>query len=119
MYKPLDMFLSQTDELKKLIAEYPDYPVVVVVSDEVVADDGSCWWYAPTLKFTTGELLDCEQKVTGDGRIFSDRQDFSEAVEYALEDEYNTDEEFNRAVADTLAEYEPYWKKVIMIYADI
>ena len=30
-YKPLNMFLKQTDELKKLIAEYPDYPIVVLL----------------------------------------------------------------------------------------
>ena len=29
-YKPLNMFLKQTDDLKKLIAEYPDYPIVVL-----------------------------------------------------------------------------------------
>ncbi len=27
MYKPLNMFASQTDELKRLIEKYPDYPI--------------------------------------------------------------------------------------------
>ena len=30
MYKPLNMFSEQTDELKKIIAEHPDYPIVVL-----------------------------------------------------------------------------------------
>ena len=30
LYKPLSQFAKQTDELKKLIAEHPDYPIVVL-----------------------------------------------------------------------------------------
>ena len=63
MYKPLNMFTKQTDELKKLIAEYPDYPIIVMVANEVVADDYYGWWYAPRLRFSIGEILDCEQEV--------------------------------------------------------
>lgn len=38
-YKPLNMFTKQTEELKVLIQEHPDYPIVVLVGSEVVADD--------------------------------------------------------------------------------
>lgn len=43
MYKPLNMFLKQTDELKELITKYPDYPIVVIVDSEVVADSDYGW----------------------------------------------------------------------------
>ena len=43
MYKPLNMFIKQTDELKKLIVEHPDYPIVVLCSSDVVADDVYNW----------------------------------------------------------------------------
>jgi hypothetical protein len=62
-YRPLDMFLKQTDELKELIAKYPDYPIVVIVDSEVVADYDYGWWYAPEIRFGIGEILDCEQDV--------------------------------------------------------
>ncbi len=51
-YKPLNMFTEQTDELKKLIAEHPDYPIVVMVANEVVADDLDGWWVARRLSFS-------------------------------------------------------------------
>ena len=35
MYKPLNMFATQTDELKNLIAEHPDYSIVVMCSYDV------------------------------------------------------------------------------------
>ena len=30
-----------------------------------------------------------------------------------------SDEEFDRAVEEEMKKYEPYWKKVIAIYADV
>lgn len=121
-YKPLNMFTSQTYELRKLILVYPDYPIIVLVNGEVCADDDSRWWYAPSLRFRLGELLDCEQTIN-DERVYTDRNDFEEDVRYALECDDNfekwTDEEYEKAVKDKIAEYEPYWKNVICIYADV
>ena len=62
-YRPLDMFVKQTNELKELITKYPDYPIVVIVASEVIADDYYGWWYAPCLSFSIGEILDCEQDI--------------------------------------------------------
>ena len=75
-YRPLDMFIKQTDELKKLIAEHPDYPIVVIVDSEVVADDYG-WWYAPCLSFSIGEILDCEQDIDEE-KTYIDRDEFEE-----------------------------------------
>ena len=42
-YRPLDMFIKQTDELKELITKYPDYPIVVMVDrEEYDADRWKC-----------------------------------------------------------------------------
>lgn len=121
-YKPLNMFTAQTDELKKLIAEHPDLPIVVIVNSEVVADDDYVWWYAPEISFSFGELLDCEQDVN-DGKIYTDRDDFEEDMRDVMSDqeEYEnaTDEEFDKAVEEEIKKFEPYWQQVIQIRADV
>ena len=121
-YRPLNMFMKQTDELKKLIAEHPDYPIVVMVANEVVADDFYGWWYAPSLSFSIGEILDCEQDVN-DEKVYEDRDDFEEDLADILGDsgdyDETTDEEFDKIVQEELKKYEPYWKKVIQIRADV
>lgn len=122
-YRPLDMFTAQTDELKKLIAEHPDLPIMVIVSSDVVADDDYAWWYAPDIRFTMGEILDCEQDIN-DEKTYTDRDDFEEDVRYCIENDDNlmesiTDEEYEKEVKKILDEYEPYWKDVIQIRADV
>lgn len=121
-YRPLGMFTAQTTELKKLITEHPDLPIVVIVNSEVVADFDYNWWYAPDVSFSIGELLDCEQDVN-DMKVYTDRDDFEEDLRDILCDleefEEATDEEFDQAVKEQLADYEPYWKKVIKIRADV
>ena len=122
MYRPLNMFTKQTDELKKLIAEHPDYPIIVMVANEVVADDFYGWWYAPSLSFSIGEILDCEQEVN-DERTYTDRDEFEEDMVDMLcnQQKYDefTDEDFNEVVQEELKKYDPYWKKVIQIMADV
>lgn len=121
-YKPLNMFTKQTDELKELIAKYPNYPIVVLVNSEVVADDYYGWWYAPEIRFNIGEIFDCEQDIN-DEKVYTDRDEFEEDLADVLIDSGNydkfTDEEFNAVVRTELAKYEPYWKKVIQIRADV
>ena len=123
MYKPLNMFTKQTDELKKLIDEHPDYPIVVLCNYEVCADDCEYyWWYAPNLSFSIGEILDCEQDIN-DERVYTDRDEFEEDLADRLYDsgdyDETTDEEFDAIVKTELAKYEPYWKNVIQIQADV
>lgn len=121
-YKPLNMFVKQTDELKELIKEHPDYQIVVVVGSEVVADDDYVYWYAPELRFCLGEILDCEQEVN-DEKVYTDRDDLEEDIMYMLscDDTISelTDEEFDKLVEKEMKKYEPYWKDVIKIVADI
>ena len=120
-YRPLDMFVKQTGKLKELITKYPDYPIVVLVSNEVVADDYG-WWYAPEISFGIGEILDCEQDIDEE-KTYVDRDEFKEDIEYHLScyDEYEnlSDENFDYLVEKIYQEYEPYWKKVIQIRASV
>ena len=122
MYKPLNMVTKQTDELKQLISEHPDYPIVVLCNYEVCFDDSYFWWYAPEIEFSIGEILDCEQDIN-DERVYTDRDEFEEDLVDML---YNsgdydetTDEEFDAIVKNELTKYEPYWKNVIQIKAGV
>lgn len=121
-YRPLDMFLKQTDELKELIAKYPDYPIVVIVDSEVVADCDYGWWYAPEIRFGIGEILDCEQNVD-DEKTYIDRDELEDDLRDKLswDEIYDklSDEEFDKVVEKELNKYEPYWKKVIQIRASV
>lgn len=115
-YKPLNMFVEKTDELKKLIAEHPDYSIVVICSSDVVADCEG-WYYAPKLRFSIGEILDCEQDIN-DEKVYIDRIEFEEDIEEKYSD-IESDEEYEETVEKKKEEYEPYWKKVIQIQADV
>ena len=122
MYRPLNMFLKQTDELKELIAKYPDYPIVVIVDSEVVAGDDWGSWYAPEIRVSIGEILDYEQDID-DENTYIDRDELEEDLRDKLswDEIYDklSDEEFDKVVEEKLKEYEPYWKKVIQIYATV
>lgn len=121
-YKPLDMFLKQTDELKQLIAEHPDYPIVVLCGTEVVGDDSHGFWYAPSLRFELAEILDCEQDIN-DETVYVDRDEFEEDLRDKLcwKEEYERlpEDAFDKVVKEKLKEFEPYWKPIIAIKADV
>ena len=120
-FKPLNMFTKQTDELKELIAKYPNYPIVVMVDSDVVCDDYGLW-YAPSLSFSIGEILDCAQDIDYE-KTYTDRDEFKEDIieKLAWDDENAelSDEDFDKLVEEFYQEYEPYWKKVIQIRADV
>lgn len=124
-HKPLNMFAKSTDQLKKLIAEHPDYPIVVEVDSEIVADDSYNSWIAPDVHYYIGEILDCMQDIN-DERIFMDRDDFWEEVSYRIfecDNDFETKygdistEEYDRLVDEYVAQYDQYWKNVIVIRA--
>ena len=116
--KKLDDFVKNTEKLREMILEHPDTPIVCLVDSDVCQDEGM--WYAPTINFRMGEILNCEQDIN-DERVFFDRDDFEESLEYGMADdpEYESlsDEDFEKAVKEKLEEYEPYWTDVIQIIA--
>ena len=109
---------KNSDELKKLILENPDLPIVVLAGDD--ASSGYWGWtYCSSISFHIDEILDCDY-YDYDDTVFTDRDRLEEKISDDLCDEYygRPDEEFEGAVKSKLEELEPYWKKVIAIYAD-
>ena len=109
---------QKSDELKKLILENPDLPIVVLAGQNSITDCHS-WTFCSYISFDIEEILDCGY-VDYDDTVFTDRDRLEEFVVDELCDEYEdkSEEEFDEAVRKRLAELEPYWKKVIAIYAD-
>lgn len=120
--------IADTIELKKLILEYPDYPICVLVGEE--ANNGEYYWmYASDITFEVGEIMD-KQQPFNQGIIYSDRDSFEEDfgdwlwddLHARLADEGNDaemdEDTFRVLLKNELAQYEPYWKNCIIICAD-
>ena len=107
-----------TDELRQLIMDNPTLPIAVLAGPDANIDYGG-WMFCSRVSVHKGEILDCEQEVN-DERIYTDRDDFEEDLTDYLSYEYDSPNEydFDEVVKEKLAEYEPYWKECILIYAD-
>ena len=116
MIHPLNLSKS-SDELKQLIAENPDLPIVVLVGQDAVSDDYG-YTYCSDIHFSIEEILDCELPF-GEGCVYNDWDDFAYDLEnYLADDEIYknlSDKEFQNVLNEEYKKYEPYWKKVIAI----
>lgn len=116
------LFIEQSKNIKQLVQDNPELPVLVLVDTEVVADDDYSDWICPQTKCFVGEILDYDCNYTEE-KIFINRDDFAEAVQFYLEDmeEYadTTDEEFDQILHEELQKYDRYWKPVIIIHGSI
>jgi hypothetical protein len=108
---------KESDELKKLILENPDLPIVVMAGEEANGGD-HYWMFCSSISFHIEEILDCDYLDYNDC-VFCDRAHLEEHIENELYDEYynKPNEEYEKAINDKLAELEPYWIKVIAICA--
>lgn len=113
---------KNTEELKCLITEHPDYPIVVLVGIDS-SDMDHMYTYCKVVHFKVTEILDCEVPWNEE-TVYEDKDEFKECMEdwlwYEMKDTIPnlSEEKFEEALKEELAKYEPYWKKVIAIYAD-
>lgn len=122
--KPLHLTFG-TDELKKLIAEHPDYPIVVLAGEDANSGYFSTM-FCSDVRVNVEEILTAEAPYN-DERVEDDRDEFAEKMEEWLWDELGQNDvdaekmpeaEFQARLRAVLAEFEPYWQKVIAIYAN-
>ena len=106
---------KQTDELRKLILENPELPIVVLADEDSVCDYYG-WTFCSSISFHIEEILDCDF-YDYDDRVITDRDRLEEIIADNLDGEYLTDEAYEAAKKYELERLEPYWKKVIAIYA--
>lgn len=109
---------KKSEELKRLIAENPELPIVVLAGEEANCGD-YCWMFCSDIDFAIDEILDCDY-CDYDNAVFCDRDRLEEKVEDDLWDDYDDGhlEEYKAAVKARLKELDPCWKKVIAIYAN-
>lgn len=106
-------------ELARLISENPNMPVVVMVDSELSNPDYA-WTCATSVSYGIEEILDCECDIS-ELKLYSGRDELKNDIRDYLFDDYVNlpDEEFDKLVNEKMAEYEPYWKKVIYIKAGV
>ena len=112
--------IHDATELRKLIAENPDLPIVVLASEEANSGEWG-WQYCNYVSCEVQEILDVKTPYDcDDGIIFHDRDDFEEAIADTLCDRQFfkslSNKEFDEAVYREAAMYDGCWKKVIAIY---
>lgn len=124
MMKVLENLKGNSEKLKQLIAEHPDYPIIVMASDDVNNGDYQ-WALAGNVTFSVAEILNAYQDVDEE-RIYTDRDEFVvelsehiyDIMTAELDDAEPSEEAVDERIAAELKRYEPYWEKVIMIEAD-
>lgn len=110
--------IKDSAELRRLIAENPELPIVVMCHGESCAEDYA-YTYMSDVRCNVGEILDCETPYAD--YIFDDREDFIERISDSMCDEEDyanlPDEEFDKAAEAKAATYDQYWRKAIIICA--
>lgn len=124
---PISLEMAEkSDELKRLIREYPDYDIAFLVGPDACCD--YCYMYASCIRFEIGELLDCAPPYDPDFErygVCNDRDEFYENLEEWLWDELDrpskrqmSDAEWDARVKAEVAKYDEFWRKAIIIIAD-
>lgn len=108
--------VHDSGKLRRLIAENPDLPIVVLAGDE--ANNGDwCWMYCPYVDCCIDSILDVSTPYGEEGHVFTDKNEFEESIVASIPWDDRTEAEIEAFVQSELKKYEPYWKKVIAIYA--
>lgn len=105
-------------ELRKLMQEHPDCPIVVL-ADEESANADYCWTYCSRVRCAMSQILDVVTPYDDETAVFTDKEEFRDAITEAIDCEHPayTDRELEEAVEAEFKKYEEYWRDVIAIYA--
>lgn len=106
-----------TDGLRQFILENPNLPIVILADESSVVDSGA-WTFCSKISVKLDEILDCEY-YDYDDRVITDRDRLEEIIEDNLYEEYHDkpESEYDAAIKAEVEKFEPYWKKVIAVYA--
>lgn len=116
-----------SEELRKLIMENPDLPIVVMAREDLYKDSGCQYTIASSISYYTGEYLDTLNPIDSNydlgESVICDRDDLREKLLWYMEDEDRykdlSDAEFDIVLDAEVKKYDPYWKKAIFIDADV
>ena len=109
--------LHSTEELRKLIIEKQNLPLLVFAGDEANMGDYS-YISCSYVKAYVGKYLDCMQEVD-DCKCYTDKDEFEEDLADTLYDDFQgTDEEWDEYLSKEIAKYDPYWTECIILYVN-
>lgn len=112
--------VKDSSKLRQMILDNPDLPIVVLAGD-CASDGDHSWTYCSKVNVGIDTILDADILNYSDC-VFCDREDLENYLQYNMEldPDYDdlSDEEFYKKVEAEMQKYEPYWKKVICIWAD-
>ena len=112
--------LHSTDELRKIIIDNPDLPLLVFAGEDANIGDWS-YMSCSHINVCLGEVLDfdADELVPYNNRIYTDRVEFAECLADVLSYDFiGTDGEFEEYLEKEVEKYDPYWVKCIIIYVD-
>lgn len=103
--------------LRKFIAENPGLPIVVLAGEE--ANNGDWYWmYCSDVDCCIDFILDIHTPYDRENHVFTDKNDFMDAIIDSIPlNDTRTELEITAFVESEFDKYEPYWRKVIAIYA--
>ncbi len=107
-----EVLMNNSEELLKLIKEYPDLPVIPMVWYEIVADDCCSYWLGSFRNCSVGEY------ACYNSHVYTDREELEEEYYDRHDEEYNnmSDEEIE---ADIKTKTENLWIKAIIVWIDL
>ena len=115
--------IKDSTELRQLIADNPELPIVVMVGEDAALSD--CYWtYCTDVRCKVGEILDCELpwEAFDTTKVYNDRIEFEEDLTQYLADHEDigrmSDKEFDKLVDVWKNTYSQHWKKAIIVLAD-
>lgn len=105
-------------ELRKLMQEHPDIPVVVLADEESACADYA-WTYCSRVRCAMSQILDVKTPYDGEESVFTDKEEFRDAIAEVIDAEHPTvtDRVLDEMVEAEFKKYEEYWRDVIAIYA--
>lgn len=106
-------------ELRKLIKENPDLPIIICASEEANIGEWS-WQYCCRVSCSIANILDVKTPYDNCDHVFDDEDEFLEAIEeYLFENapEGKPGDEIEAEAKIEAAKYDQYWRKAIVIYA--
>lgn len=110
--------VHDASNLRKLVAENPDLPIVVLAGEEANSGDYS-WMYCTDVDCKLDFVLDCNTPYDQE-TVFTDKDEFTQTVSDSIWNEETKKlsfEEYEKLVEKEVSKYEKYWRKVIAIYA--
>lgn len=109
--------LNNAENLRKLLNENPELPIVFEVEGEVVCDNLHETFMAQYASYSVGEILDCsigDREYPFD-EVFTNRECFEEAIEELCLDQTEDLNDFAAMMEEEKKRFEPYWRKCILV----